>query len=259
MIELKDVTMRFDVNTNGGAVTALENTNLTIGANEFVTVVGRSGCGKSTLLRLISGLLAPSSGELRINGALVDGPYKDVGFVFQAPVLLPWRTVLNNVLFPIDMLGEDVRKYKDRARELLHLSGLSEFENHHPGQLSGGMQQRVAICRALIHDPSLLLMDEPFGALDAMTRDDMSLHLLNIWESSPKTILFVTHSISEAVLLGDRVIVMTPRPGQVAKDIRIDIERPRDLASQHTDAFKAYEEEIRAVIYADREQIRSGK
>ncbi|MFH1123967.1 MAG: ABC transporter ATP-binding protein [Pseudomonadota bacterium] len=232
-------------------VLALEDVNLSISENEFVTVVGRSGCGKSTLLKLIAGILPASRGEISINGIPVSEPRKDVGMVFQSPVLLPWRNVIENILFPIEIMKLPAGEYQAKARSLLDLVGLSGFENKVPRELSGGMQQRVSICRSLIHDPNILLMDEPFGALDAMTRDELGLELTRIWQQEKKTVLFVTHSIPEAVFLGDRVIVMSPRPGRVVKVVPIHLTRPRSIDMEFTEEFKNYVLEIRESIYAD--------
>jgi NitT/TauT family transport system ATP-binding protein len=236
----------------GDLVHALSDISVDVGENEFVTLVGPSGCGKSTLLKLVSGLTPVSSGTVRVRDTLVREPFPDVGFVFQQAVLLPWRSVLDNVLFSVDMLGLDVAQYRKRAADLLELTGLAGFETKYPRELSGGMQQRVAICRALLPDPSLLLMDEPFGALDAMTREEMGLELLRIWEERRKTILFVTHSIPEAILLADKVIVMTPRPGRIARTLTIDLPRPRTVDLEFDAQFKAYSDEIRDLIFAGR-------
>ena len=253
MIQLEGVHKIFQTQRRD-TVTALEDINLTVNENEFVTIVGPSGCGKSTLLKLVAGLAPVTRGTIRIHGKPVSGPFPDVGFVFQQPVLLPWRNVLDNVLFSIEMLGLNQKDYRRRALELLELAGLSGFENKYPRELSGGMQQRVSICRALIHDPSLLLMDEPFGALDAMTREEMSIELLRIWEERRKTILFVTHSIPEAILLGDRVVVMTPRPGRIARVLEIDLPRPRDLDLEFTGEFRRYSDEVRSLIFSSRKE-----
>ena len=247
MIALERVSKVFRPR-HGAAVRALDDVSLAVGENEFVSLVGPSGCGKSTLLKLVAGLVPPTSGAVRVRGAEVREPYPDVGFVFQSAVLLPWRTVLDNVLFSIEMLGLPARDHRARAQSLIELAGLAGFERTYPGELSGGMQQRVAICRALVHDPSLLLMDEPFGALDAMTREEMSLELLRIWDERRKTILFVTHSIPEAILLSDRVVVMTPRPGRLARVIEIDLPRPREVAMEFDERFKRHSEEIRRLI-----------
>jgi NitT/TauT family transport system ATP-binding protein len=240
----------------GELVPALEDIDLEVRENELVTLVGASGCGKSTLLKLIGGLLAPSRGTIRIRDQVLDGPHSDVGFVFQEALLLPWRSVVDNVLFSIEMLGLDRRRYRERAMELLHLAGLAGFETKYPRELSGGMQQRVAICRALVHDPGLLLMDEPFGALDAMTREEMGLELLRIWEDRPKTVIFVTHSIPEAILLADRVVVMTPRPGRIARVLDIQLPRPRRIDLEFDERFKAYSDEVRSLIFAKRWRAR---
>ncbi len=210
-----------------GPVQALSDLSFAIADQEFVTIVGHSGCGKTTLLKIVAGLLSASSGSVTVRGRVVSAPLKDVGMVFQRPVLLKWRTILDNVMLPIEMLHLPRSEGAERALDLLKLAGLSNFRHHYPAQLSGGMQQRAAICRALVHDPSLLLMDEPFGALDLMTREDMNLELLKIWSQRRKTTLLVTHSISEAVFLADRVIVMTPRPGMVADVVSVTLPRPR--------------------------------
>jgi len=232
-------------------VLALADVNLSISENEFITVVGRSGCGKSTLLKLIAGILPGTRGEIIIKDIPVKEPRKDVGMVFQSPVLLPWRNVLENILFPIEIMKLSSDRYQEKARRLIGLVGLSGFENKVPRELSGGMQQRVSICRSLIHDPNILLMDEPFGALDAMTRDELGLELTRIWQQEKKTVLFVTHSIPEAVFLGDRVIVMSPRPGRVIKIVPIHLQRPRSIEMEFTDEFKHYVLEIRDRIYAE--------
>ena len=236
----------------GGAVDALTSINLTIGASEFVSVVGASGCGKTTMLRIIAGLELSFSGTLWLGNERVTGPSRDVGIVFQDPNLLPWRTVLNNVLLPAQVMKLDWGEAEDRARRLLTLVGLKGFEDKYPFELSGGMRQRVAIARALAHDPSVLLMDEPFGALDAMTREIMNLELLNIWDAARKTVFLITHSISEAVFLSDRVIVLSPRPGRILADVRIDLPRPRNLDMLTEPAFGAYARQIRRLLDAGR-------
>jgi NitT/TauT family transport system ATP-binding protein len=240
----------------GDLVRAVEDITLEVDENEFVTLVGASGCGKSTLLKLVAGLTPATRGTIHIRGAAVREPFPDVGFVFQQPVLLPWRSVLDNVLFSVEMLGLDSRQYRKPAGDLLELTGLGGFETKYPRELSGGMQQRVAICRALLPDPSLLLMDEPFGALDAMTREEMSLELLRIWEERRKTILFVTHSIPEAILLADRVVVMTPRPGRIARILAVDLPRPRTMDLEFDPRFKAASDEVRGLIFAGRAPAR---
>jgi NitT/TauT family transport system ATP-binding protein len=252
MIDLASVSKTFR-SRHGELVHAVEGVSLTVKADEFVSIVGPSGCGKSTLLKLVAGLVPPSGGAVRIRGREVREPFPDVGIVFQSAVLLPWRTVLANVMFSIEMLGLAGDVYGARARELIELAGLAGFERKYPWELSGGMQQRVAICRALVHDPSLLLMDEPFGALDALTREEMGLELLRIWDERRKTILFVTHSISEAILLSDRVVVMTPRPGRLARLLEIPLPRPRVVEMEFDERFKEVSDEIRGLIFAPRE------
>lgn len=223
---------------------------------EFLSIVGPSGCGKSTLLRLIAGLLATTSGRIEFDGAEVTGPRRDVGIVFQSPLLLEWRTAFQNVLLPIEFLRLNVDDFRQRAHELLDLAGLKGFEHHHPRSLSGGMQQRVGICRALIADPRVLVMDEPFGALDALTREELSFELLRIWEERKKTVVFVTHSIDEAVLLSNRVVVMTPRPGKVAGIVEVRLPRPRTPEMEFSPEFRAASEAIRRLIYARRVNVR---
>ena len=208
---------------------AVEDLSFEVRENEFVTLVGPSGCGKSTTLRMISGLVPPTQGKVYIRGKEVDRPIGDVGMVFQSPVLLPWRSTISNVLFMAEMRGESPSAYRERALDLIKLASLEGFEKRYPHELSGGMQQRVSICRALLLNPSLLLMDEPFGALDIMTREKMGFELLKIWSANKTTVLFVTHSITEAVLLSDTIIVMTARPGKLKAVINVDLPRPRDI------------------------------
>jgi NitT/TauT family transport system ATP-binding protein len=233
---------------NGGVI-ALENVSLSIKPNEFVTLVGPSGCGKSTLLKVIGALIKPSRGTLHYDGAPLLRPTSDVGIVFQEAVLLQWRTVLDNILLPAEILGLDKRKSRARALELIKLVGLGGFEQRYPRELSGGMQQRVSICRALIHNPSVLLMDEPFAALDAMTREELGFELMRIWDVDKKTVIFVTHNIVESILLADRVVAMTPRPGRIARVVEIDLPRPRTIAMEFTEKFKSYSDQVREVIY----------
>jgi NitT/TauT family transport system ATP-binding protein len=230
-------------------VVALRDVTFNIQPDQFVTLVGPSGCGKSTLLKLIAGIMPVSSGEVRFHGQRLEQPSRKIGMVFQRPVLLPWRSVMGNILFPIQMLGWPVEGYRQTADRLIELVGLRGFEKALPNELSGGMQQRVSICRALIYDPEVLLMDEPFGALDAMTREELSVELLRIWTEKRKTVVFVTHSISEAVLLADRVIVMTARPGRVVMDLPIELARPRTISTELTSQFNAYVRMIREAIY----------
>jgi NitT/TauT family transport system ATP-binding protein len=237
LIEIDRVGMTYQAGS--GPVEALRNISLSISKGEFVAIVGPSGCGKSTLMRIIAGLRPVTEGRVVVDGKAVRGPVSQVGMVFQAAVLLKWRTVVDNVLLPAELSGLNPARYRDRAHQLLQLVGLGGFENKRPSELSGGMQQRVSLCRALILDPPILLMDEPFGALDAMTRDEMNLELLRIWgedrgaaEGARKTIVFVTHSIAEAIFLADRVVVMSARPGQVAAVHRVPIARPRTVATR---------------------------
>jgi NitT/TauT family transport system ATP-binding protein len=218
-------------------VRALHDVSFEIFEGEFVALLGPSGCGKSTLLTIMAGLLQPSSGHVRVRGQEIVEPQTDIGFVFQSDVLLEWRSAEANVLLQMEARGLRGPEYKDRVKALFSLMGLSGFENAWPYQLSGGMRQRVAICRALIHEPSILLMDEPFGALDALTRDQLGLDLLRMWDEKRRTAVFVTHSIPEAVFLSDRVIVMTPRPGQVAETVEVRLPRPRTLAMRETTEF----------------------
>jgi NitT/TauT family transport system ATP-binding protein len=226
--------------TDSGPVEALRDISLAVGDGEFVALVGPSGCGKSTLMRAIAGLRPVTSGRVVVDGIPVAGPVSRVGMVFQAAVLLKWRSVLDNVLLPAELSGQRPAAFRDRAQRLLELVGLGEFARKYPHELSGGMQQRASLCRALLLDPPILLMDEPFGALDAMTRDEMNLELLRIWGETAatagaarrKTIVFVTHSIPEAVFLADRVVVMTPRPGRIASVHGVELERPRTVASR---------------------------
>jgi NitT/TauT family transport system ATP-binding protein len=229
-----------------GDVLALENVGFGVDESEFVAVVGPSGCGKSTLLKILAGLLPPTRGEARLRGTPIAGPRRDIGVVFQSPVLFPWRTVLDNVLLPVDVQALDRPSHRRTAIDLLRLVRLDGFEHRYPWELSGGMQQRVAITRALVHDPAMLLMDEPFGALDAMTREHMNLELQRIWLERKKTVLFITHSIPEAVFLADRVLVMTPRPGRIMDDLRVTIPRPRALDVMSSAAFGDTVRQIRA-------------
>ena len=232
-------------NSGKDKVVALEEVSFSVAEAEFVTVVGRSGCGKSTLLKITAGLLSSTAGSVRVAGAPVLGPLTNIGIVFQSPVLLAWRRALDNVLLQIESRKLNVEHYREKALQLLELSGLKGFEYKYPNELSGGMQQRVSISRALIHDPPLLLMDEPFGALDAITRDEMNIELLRIWHGAKKTVLFITHSIPEAVFLGDRVVVMTPRPGKVAEIVNIDLPRPRTTTIRDETQFTSYVKQIR--------------
>lgn len=249
---------------DGRITHALDGADFAVGTHEFVSIVGPSGCGKSTVLRLIAGLMAPSDGRVTVNSAEVSAPVTDLGIVFQKPVLLDWRHVLGNVLMQVELRGLRGRDYEARARDLLAAVGLGEFADRYPHELSGGMQQRAAIARALLHDPPLLLMDEPFGALDALTREQMRIDLEELWLSSRKTVLFITHSIDEAVLLSDRVIVMSPRPGRVETVMDIDLPRPRGLEGRRAAAFSAAVDTItdiflrRGVLHGRRTESQSG-
>jgi NitT/TauT family transport system ATP-binding protein len=229
-------------------VHALDQISFEVEEGSFVSLVGPSGCGKSTLLKIISGLLAATSGEIHVNGKPVDGPLENVGMVFQAPVLLKWKSALGNVMLPVEFAKLDRATYLEKARALLHLVDLQGFEEMYPYELSGGMQQRVSLCRALVTDPQILLMDEPFGALDAMTRDELDLELLKIWDGKRKTALFVTHNIQEAVFLSDTVIVMSPRPGRVIRKLGIDLPRPRTMEMMSSGKFCEYTLQIRAML-----------
>ena len=231
-------------------VQALAGISVEVEAGEFITIVGQSGCGKTTLLKILAGLLQRSAGSGTLRGQPGDEPSQDIGSVFQDTVLLPWRTVFDNVMLPVEVLGLDRRSSAKRGRDLLGLVGLRGFEEKYPHELSGGMRQRVAIARALVHDPSLLLMDEPFGALDAMTREFMNLELLRIWKESGKTIVFITHSIPEAAFLADRVIVMSARPGRIKEIVEVRLPRPRDLDMMASDEFGVYTRRIRHLFDA---------
>jgi NitT/TauT family transport system ATP-binding protein len=228
---------------------ALNDISLSVREREFVTVVGPSGCGKTTLLKILAGLVPATAGTVSVDGRPVAAPRRDIGIVFQNPVLLPWRTVMENVLLPAEVQGIPLAAARARARDLLKMVGLADFEDKYPMELSGGMQQRAAISRALVSDPRLLLMDEPFGALDAMTREQMNLDLQRIWRESGKTVLLITHSIPEAVFLGDRVVVMTPRPGRIARMVEVPMPRPRPLDAMGDPVFGQLTSDIRRLLY----------
>ena len=248
-IDVRDVTKVYQTR-NGELVHALDAVSLKTAPGEFVSVLGPSGCGKSTLLMLIAGLLPVTKGELRLAGETLARPREDCSVVFQRDVLLAWRSVLDNVLLPVEIKRLDRDRYGARARELLAMVGLSGFEQKYPSELSGGMRQRVAICRALVQEPRLLLMDEPFGALDALTREQMALDLQRMWSTRRHSVLFITHSIEEAVFLSDRVIVMSPRPGRIVEDIRIGLARPRGGQTRNDPAFAGHVERIRSLFRA---------
>jgi NitT/TauT family transport system ATP-binding protein len=236
--------------TRDGPVRALDQVSVNARRGEFLSILGPSGCGKSTLLMIAAGLLPASSGAVLVDGKAVVQPRTDVGIVFQSPVLLEWRTALGNVLLQTEARNVDRAAAEARARALLAAVGLAGFENKYPHELSGGMRQRVSLCRALIHEPHQLLMDEPFGALDALTRDQLTLDLQRLWNERRMTVLFVTHSVSEAVFLADRVVVMTPRPGRVDRTLDIDLPRPRRLALRDTPQFADYSRHIRSLFLA---------
>lgn len=241
-VRLESVKMHY---RRGPLVTrAVDDFSLDIRKGEFVSIVGPSGCGKSTMLKIIAGLQRPTSGLVEVEGRQVNEPVTDLGIVFQSPVLLDWRNILDNVLVQVELRGLPTKEYRDKAMSLLKAVGLDEFANRYPNELSGGMRQRASIVRALIHDPPLLLMDEPFGALDALTREQMRLDLEELWLSRPMTVVFVTHSLDEAVLLSDRVVVMTPRPGNIDRIIPITIERPRGIEGRKSAEFDTVTNEI---------------
>ena len=247
-IRVQHLWMQYGAGADG--VVALADIDFTVRDGEFVSIVGPSGCGKSTLLRILAGLMPQTQGQAHLAGSPITGPRRDIGVVFQSPVLFPWRNVLANAEVPVDVQRLDRKTMRARALELLKLVGLEGFENRYPRELSGGMQQRVSLVRALIHDPALLLMDEPFGALDAMTRETMHIELQRIWMERRKTIVFITHSIAEAVFLADRVLVMTPRPGKIGAELTIDLPRPRPLDVVNTEGFGAYVRQIRSALNA---------
>ena len=235
--------------TDTGPLEALRSVDTTIGRHEFVAVLGPSGCGKSTLLRLTSGLLKPTSGTTKVFDLPVTDPRDDVGIVFQKPTLLPWANTIDNVLFPLKHRGGFVSKAdRERAAALVAMVGLAGFEARLPEELSGGMQQRVGIARALLMDPDILLMDEPFSALDALTREEMGFELLRIWQERPKTVLFITHSISEAVLRADRVLVMSERPGTIIEDLKVPLARPRTIETTTTKVMHEFAGYLRSLL-----------
>lgn len=251
LVSVRDVSMVF--NTGGAQTIALQNASLEVAAGEFISLIGPSGCGKTTLLRLLADLIQPTSGSIRIGGKTPEEARKSraYGYVFQAPVLYEWRTVLANVMLPLEVMNYPAAERKQRAEKMLALVGLEKFAKHYPWQLSGGMQQRVSIARALSFDPQLLFMDEPFGALDEITRENLNLELLRLWRETGKTVIFVTHSIPEAVFLSTRVVVMTPRPGKIETIIPADLPQPRNFETRETPRF--FE-----VATAVRESLRKG-
>jgi NitT/TauT family transport system ATP-binding protein len=231
-----------------GPVKALEGLSATLRQGEFLSVLGPSGCGKSTLLKVVAGLLPPSAGTVSLRGTPITGPRPDVGIVFQQPTLLPWQSTLDNVMLPVRTLGMDLEAGRARAHSLLKLVGLDKFSGHYPNELSGGMQQRVGIARGLVHDPALLLMDEPFAALDAMTREHMMMELQRIWMAAGKSVLFITHSIPEAVFLSDRIVVLSARPGRTVREIEVDLPRPRTLATMAEKPFAEHCNALRSLF-----------
>ncbi len=237
--------------SDGSQVTALDNARFGIGRHEFVAVIGPSGCGKSTLLRILAGLVSPTHGQVSLYGKPIDGPRDEIGIVFQKPTLLPWLNIRDNLTFPMrHKYGRVTAQEILRGEELLEMVGLKEFGGKRPDELSGGMQQRAAIARALLHDPEILLMDEPFSALDALTRDELSLELLRIWTQRPKTVLFITHSIPEALLLADRILVMSARPGRVREIIDVDLPRPRSMQTLTEPRFNELANHIRRQVFS---------
>jgi len=238
------------VTRTGGSVFALSDISLALADGEFVSVVGPSGCGKSTLMKLLAGIIPGSAGQIYFRGQLASRAQRGMGVVFQSPVLLPWLTVLENVLLPVRVLRMKRGPAEERGRRLLALVGLDGFEGKYPKELSGGMQQRTSIARSLIHDPGILLMDEPFGALDALTRENISMELQRIWLANRKTVFFITHSILEAVFLSDRVLVMSARPGRILREFRIPFARPRDFDLTTSLEFNHYMKEIRHLLGA---------
>jgi NitT/TauT family transport system ATP-binding protein len=245
-VAVRGVSKTYEV--NGEFVDAVERIDLGIEPGAFVSLLGPSGCGKSTLLMMVGGLDMPTQGRVEIRGETVTAPRSDIGIMFQDPTLLPWKSAVDNILFPFQVTGRNAREHRDRAVALLRRVGLGGFEGKKPSQLSGGMRQRVALCRALIDDPALLLMDEPFSALDAITRDEMNLILTDLWQQYRKTVLFVTHSLREAVFLSDRVIVMSRRPGRILADVPIELPRPRAPDIGETPEFNEYCAILRAKI-----------
>lgn len=246
LITVEEVSKRFGRRRD--QVAALSDVSLSIEDGAFITILGPSGCGKSTLLRLMAGLSSPTDGRICLQGKEIVAPDPRTGMVFQQPVLLRWRNVLRNVLLPAEILGLDISEHRARAQALLEMAGLQGFEKRMPYELSGGMQQRVALCRALVFDPAVLLMDEPFGALDALTREEMALELLRIWEFERKTVIFVTHDISEAIMLGDHVVVMSPRPGRIAEIVPVDLPRPRGADVQYSEEFQNLSHHLRDLV-----------
>ena len=245
-LEVKDLSVIFT--DRGGSLHVLDRLSFSVSAEEFVCVLGPSGSGKSTLLRVLAGLLPPSNGELFYNGVRLAGPQQGVGFVFQKANLMPWRTVIENITLPLELQEVPKHEARSQAQALIELVGLEGFEDTLPRDLSGGMAQRVAIARALVHDPQILLFDEPFGSLDALTRERMGTELLRIWQARRKTVIMVTHAIPEALFLSDRVLVLSPRPGKIRLDMKVDLARPRQDEIRYTAEFGALAKELRSAI-----------
>jgi NitT/TauT family transport system ATP-binding protein len=258
MIRLDGVSRTFS--GRRGVVEALRGIDLEIAEGEFVAVVGRSGCGKSTLLRLVAGLLEPTGGTIAVGGTPVTRPRRDTAMLFQRPALLPWRNVLNNVLFPVEIFGWKRKQHVEYARQLLATVGLDGFEKQMPHELSGGMQQRVSLCRSLIQRPKVMLMDEPFSALDALTREELTVELQRIHARERTTTIFVTHSIDEAVLLADRVVVLSPRPGRIAETVTIDVPRPRSLGqNEHTEELARCSARLHELLMSREQEREPGR
>jgi NitT/TauT family transport system ATP-binding protein len=246
VINIRNVSKAYD--SRRGPILALEDVSFDVNDGEFVCLVGPSGCGKSTLLKLILGIMPPTGGEISINGVSVTAPRSDCSMMFQSPLLLPWRNVRDNVLFPVEILRRRRKDYEDRANALLEMVGVASFAAHYPRELSGGMQQRVAICRALIHEPDILLLDEPFAALDSITREQLNDDLLKIWAETGRTIVLVTHNIEEAVYLSNRVVVFSDRPGRVIDKLAIGLPTPRADEMRRSDVFYLATQEIRRAL-----------
>lgn len=247
-VPLQAHNLRHEFNTAGGSTLALDGASMAVGEGEFVSIVGPSGCGKTTLLRLLAGLLSPTQGQVTFRGQTLAGARQEIGFVFQQPMLLPWRSAIDNVALPLEVRGVAENERRQRAGALLGMVGLEGFEGRRPRELSGGMQQRVALARALAYDPAVLLMDEPFGALDALTREQMNLELLRLWRQKQRTVVLVTHSIQEAVFLADRVLVMSPRPGRIAVETPVSLPRPRTLDIMGSADFARLTHQVRTAI-----------
>lgn len=247
IVKLENVSVKYKVG-KGSYLTAVDKVNLSIPPGSIVGIVGRSGCGKTTLLKVIAGLIKPSEGKVDYNKEYIVGEKPRIGMMFQSPLLLPWRNILENILLPLEIMGEDPEEYVERALSLIKSAGLRGFESRYPWELSGGMQQRAALCRALIHKPQLLLLDEPFGALDALTREEMWILLDKIYQQERTTIVFVTHDIREAIFLSDIVVVMTERPGRVKAEVKIEFPRPRSLELQYSPEFNELVARIRGLL-----------